>query len=156
MSDAQVNKQPSLITTNSQVRKHQIIANISNMIVSTHTITEEYRESALVISVSDADKGGIKNFLYFSSPRDSTRLNYSSFRVLPLFTFKAKQAPAHPPQSYSKTISPPELPPVFPFRRSLFSALRSLFPFNSYLGLLFSLTEEHRMRIAQDSQHSLS
>ena len=64
MPEAQANKKLLLVTTTSQVRKPQTIANIRNMIVLvlTHIITEEYRERTLVISVLDIDteRGGIK------------------------------------------------------------------------------------------------
>ena len=42
VSKTQVNKQLLLVTTSSQVRKPQTMANIGNMIVRTHIITEEY------------------------------------------------------------------------------------------------------------------
>jgi len=42
MSETQVHKQYSLIPTNSQMFKLQIMANISNMIRPTHIIAREY------------------------------------------------------------------------------------------------------------------
>ena len=42
VSKTQVNKQLLLVTTNSQARNPQTIPNISNMIVVTHVVTEEY------------------------------------------------------------------------------------------------------------------
>ena len=42
VSETQVNKQHLLVTTSSQVRKPQTMANIGNVIVRTHIITEEY------------------------------------------------------------------------------------------------------------------
>ena len=60
VSGTRVNGQLLLVITSSQVRKPQTMANIGNVIVHTHIITEEYRESALVISVSDTERGGRK------------------------------------------------------------------------------------------------
>ena len=42
VSETQVNKQLLLVTTSSQVRKPQTMANIGNMIIRAHIITEEY------------------------------------------------------------------------------------------------------------------
>ena len=58
ISETYVNKRLLLVTTNSQTSKLQTITNFSYMIISTHTITEEYCEGALVIAVLDTDRGG--------------------------------------------------------------------------------------------------
>jgi len=62
VSEICVSKRVLLTTTNLHVNKHKTIANIRNMVVFTHTITEEYWASTLVISVLDAERGRMKIF----------------------------------------------------------------------------------------------
>ena len=58
ISETYVDKKILLVTINSQTCKLQTITNFGYTTVFTHTITEEYCDGTLVVSVLDTHKGG--------------------------------------------------------------------------------------------------